>query len=155
MPTALDRPDFPSDLLPRTLVAVAMRSNAPAHLVCATAIGTELRDALPGTTARVLLASHCAEAPGARRVLGLTLALGRAAVTPGQHLAAYTTASFAALALGHRGRGSFLLKTALDSSGRLGENDRFAALLCRAIYLHEATAAEYRYVAASVALRLR
>jgi hypothetical protein len=153
-PRTIAAPTAPR-LSPRVLVEAAMLGLGPATRTARTRPGADLLDALDQPITRELLISRCPDEPGAHRVLGVALALGRASQTPEQHRAAYTTAAYAALALGRRDLGIGLLNTALDADDVLDDEDPFAASLGLAIYLHEASAAHYGYFAARLALRLR
>ena len=142
-------------LSPRVLVDAAMLGPGPAVRTACTQAGADLLDALDQPITCELLISRCADEPGAHRVLGVALALGRASQTPEQHRAAYTVAAYAALALARRELGIGLLDTALEADDVLDDEDPFAISLCLAIYLYEASSAHYGYFAARVALRLR
>jgi hypothetical protein len=140
---------------PRVLIEAAMRGPEAAPRTVRTRAGADLLDTLDQPLTRELLISRCADDSGAHRVLGVALALGRASQTPEQHRAAYTTASYAALALGRRELGIGLLDIALEADDVLDDEDEFAVSLALAIYVYEASAARYGYFAARLALRLR
>ena len=142
-------------LSPRALVEAALLGPGPAMRTMRTRAGADLLDALDQPITRELLISRCSDEPGAHRVLGVALALGRVSQTPEQHRAVYTTAAYAALALGRRELGIGLLDTALEADDVLDDEDPFALSLCMAIYRYEAKAAHYGYFAARLALRLR
>lgn len=142
-------------LSPRVLVETAMRGPGPAMRTMRTQAGADLLDALDQSLTRKLLISRCADEPGAHRVLGVALALGRASQTPAQHRTAYTTAAYAALALARRELGISLLDTAQEADEALGYEDPFVLWLTLTIYLYQATAARYGYFAARLALLLR
>ena len=153
-PHTISAPTVPR-LSPRVLVDAAVRGPGPAVRTVRIRSGADLLDVLDQPFTRELLISCCADEPGAHRVLGVALALGRASQTPEQHRAAYTAAAYAALALGRRRLGIYLLDTALEADDVLDDEDPFAAALGLAIYLYEARAAQYGYFAARLALRLR
>lgn len=153
-PRTIPAPTAPK-LSPRVLVEAATLGPGPAMRTTRTQAGADLLDALDQPITRELLISRCADEPGAHRVLGLALALGRACQTPEQHRVAYTVAAYAALALGRRELGIGLLDTALEADDALDDEDPFAISLCLAIYRYEARPAHYGYFAARVALRLR
>jgi hypothetical protein len=153
-PRTITAPPAPR-LSPRGLVEAAMCGPGPAIRTMRTRAGADLLDALDQPLTRELLISRCADEPGAHRVLGVALALGRASQTPEQHRAAYTAAAYAALALARRELGISLLDTALEADDVLDDEDEFAVSLGLAIYLYEASAAHYGYFAARLALRLR
>ncbi len=152
-PGTIQAPPAPH-LSPRAPVEAALRGTRPAVLTARTRAGAELRDALEQPLTCELLISYCADEPGAHRVLGVALALGRASQTPEQHRGAYTAAAYAALALGRRSLGISLLNTAMEADDVLDDPDPIAVSLALAIYLHEATASHFRYLAARAALRL-
>lgn len=156
MPSLTEPAPTPVDLLHHTLIDVAMTGRASVHRIDATRIGTELREALLNYAARDYLLTYCARECGARRVLALTLALGRGAHGPEHAMAAYTAAAFAALALGHRERGILLLDTALEAEDALGQEQEhvLAHQLAHGIYLYDLPAAAYREIARSTRLRL-
>jgi hypothetical protein len=155
MPSLTESAPIPVDLIHHTLIDVAMTGRASVHRIDATAIGAELRDALLTIPARDYLLTYCAHESGAHRVLALALALGRGTQTAEHAMAAYTSAAFAALALGHRARGILLLDTALEAEEAYGQDYGLARLLASAIYLHELPAAAYREMARRTRLRLR
>ena len=153
-PRTISAPPAPT-LSPRDLVEAAMLGPGPAMRTARTRAGADLLDALDQLITRELLISRCSDDPGAHRVLGVALALGRDSQTPEQHRAVYTTAAYAALALGRRELGIGLLDTALEADDVLDDEDPFAISLGLAIYHYEAKAAHYVYFAARLALRLR
>ncbi|HTJ71350.1 MAG TPA: hypothetical protein VL551_27665 [Actinospica sp.] len=153
-PRTIPAPTAPR-MSPRVLVEAAMLGPDPAVRTARTHVGADLLDALDQPITRELLISRCADEPGAHRVLGVALALGRASQTPEQHRVAYTVAAYAALALARRELGIGLLDTALEADDVLDDEDPFAISLCLAIYRCEARPAHYGYFAARLALRLR
>jgi len=160
MTTLLDPPILPpvppACVSPRVLVDSAMGlGRGPAYRIARTRPGAELCDAIALPLTRDLLISRCTDIPDAHRVLGVALALGRAARTAQQHRGAYTAAAYAALAQDRRALGLLLLETALDADETPGDADPFTAALSTAIFYYEATGAQYRYFAARTALRLR
>jgi hypothetical protein len=155
MPSLTESAPTPVDLLHHTLIDVAMTGRAYVHRIDATAIGAELRDALLNYAARDYLLTYCAHESGARRVLALTLALGRGAQRAEHAMAAYTAAAFAALALGHRERGILLLDAALEAEDALGREYILARQLALGVYLRELPAAAYRELAWRTRFRLR
>jgi hypothetical protein len=132
-----------------------VRGPEPAPHTVRIRAGADLFEALDQPSTRELLISHCADEPGAHRVLGVAPALGRNFQTSEQHRAAYTAAAYAALALGRRELGIGLLDTALEADNVLDDEDPFAVSLSLAIHLYEANTAHYGYFAARLALRLR
>lgn len=155
MPCLTETALTPVDLLHHTLIDVAMTGKASVHRIDATQIGAELREALLNYAARDYLITYCAREAGARRVLALTLALGRGAQSAEHVLAAYTTGAFAALALGHRARGVFLLDAAFDAAQAAGRDYRLAHQLALGVILHDLPPAAYQEMARLTRLRLR
>src|SRR6185437_13701892 len=102
----------------RTLIDEIFFGQALAHTIRDTPDGAALREALLCPAARDYLITYCLNEAGAHRVLGLALALGRGAERADHTVAAYTTAAFAALALGRRERGIVLLDAALETEIR-------------------------------------
>jgi hypothetical protein len=155
MPPLTESTTTPVDLVHHTLIDVAMTGRASVHQIDATPIGAELREALLTSAARDYLITYCAHESGAHRVLALTLALGRGARSAEHALAAYTSAAFAACALGHRERAILLLDAALEAEDVLGREYVLAHQLALGIYLHELPAATYQEMARRTRLRLR
>src|SRR6185312_9128470 len=117
--------DFPRasvDPTHRALIDETFFGQSLAHTIRDTPDGAALREALLCPAARDYLITYCLNEAGAHRVLGLALALGRGrgrgAERADHKVAAYTTAAFAALALGRRERGIVLLDAALEAEIR-------------------------------------
>jgi len=137
-----------------TLIDDVFFGQHPAHAIKATADGAALRDELLCHAARDYLITYCLSEGGAHRVLGLALALGRGAEHAEHSMAAYTTAAFAALALGHRERGILLLGTALEAEEVHGTEYTLAHYLAHGIWSARLPAEAYREMARLTRRRL-
>lgn len=135
----------------QALVDGLMESDYPALRAAATPVGAALGDALPDIATRDYLATFCGTEPGAHRVLGLTTALGRAAVSAHYAAPAFSLATWAALALGHRDRAHVLLQRALAAD----EHYSLALLLANGLYLHDLPPLAYRQVATRTREQIR
>lgn len=150
--------DFPRasvDPTHRALIDETFFGQALAHTIRDTPDGAALREVLLCPAARDYLISYCLNEAGAHRVLGFALALGRGAEHAEHAVAAYTTAAFAALALGHRERGILLLGIALEAEENHGSEYALARLLMHGICQSHLPAAAYREIARRTRCRLR
>jgi Domain of unknown function (DUF4192) len=133
----------------QAVIDALVESDYPARYAAASPAGCALAQSLPDLGARDYLASFCATEPGAHRVLGLSLALGRTAA-PDALAAAYSVAAWAALALDRKTFAQILLRRATAADPRYS----LALLLFEGLYLSDLPAVAYREASAATRLRL-